>query len=331
MLPVTSTEPGRATRGAALTLRSKVYLTRAYRDYSPNKQADFQAALADAKAVISSSTYSLTPVYADLWCAARGADPGRQGFCENNGYNMNQSEFIFTVQFSYDLTHYDGNDQYNYLHLVYLGQYDNGAFGVGIPRDLNNGRPFRRLMPTQYALSLFSNRWAGTPGASDVMDTRFDGSFQTVFIATVGGQSNPSSCVGTNLLNCTSGTVVNVGDTTGVFLTHQVTTQFRQSKKYTIRTMCPAGQADPSVYCGDRTAATDGFISWDRYPGAEEVPGQPSREPDGAGGRQGAGAPSPGRSLPDRRRGRVRPGQHRGSGAAHQRAPRPRCSDGVQG
>jgi hypothetical protein len=58
------------------------------------------------------------------------------------------------VQFSYDLTHYDGGDQYNYLHLVYLGQYDNNAFGVGIPRDLNNGRPFRRLMPTQYGLKV---------------------------------------------------------------------------------------------------------------------------------------------------------------------------------
>ncbi len=261
-LPVTTTEPGRATRGAALTLRSKVYLTRAYKDYSPNKQADFQAALTDAKAVIASGTYSLTPVYADLWCVARSADPGRQGYCENNGYNMNQAEFIFTVQFSYDLTHYDGANQYNYLHLVYLGNYDNQAFGVGIPRDLNNGRPFRRLMPTQYLLSLFNNRWEGTPGASPVMDTRFDGSFQTVFIATVGGQKNPAGTCGL----CTSGETVNVGDTTGVYLTYPVTPQYRQSKKYTIRTVCPAGQADPSVYCGDRTAATDGHISWDRFP-----------------------------------------------------------------
>src|SRR6476620_121939 len=43
-LPVTQTEIGRATKGAALTLRSKVYLTRAYQSYSPGKQADFTAA-----------------------------------------------------------------------------------------------------------------------------------------------------------------------------------------------------------------------------------------------------------------------------------------------
>jgi hypothetical protein len=94
------------------------------------------------------------------------------------------------------------------------------------------------------------------------MDTRFDGSYQTVWNATVGGQRNPS----TNCPFCSSGEVVNVGDTTGVYLTHQVTNAYRQSKKYMIRTLCPAGQADPSVYCGDRTAATDGYISWDRYP-----------------------------------------------------------------
>ena len=197
-----------------------------------------------------------------MWCSNRAVDPGRQGYCENTGYNAAQSEFIFTVQFSYDLTHYDGADQYNYLHLVYLGQYDNGAFGVGIPRDLNNGRPFRRLMPTQYGLKVFDNRWAGTPGASDIMDTRFDGSYQTVFLATVGGQRNPT----TNCPFCSSGDVVNIGDTTAIFLPHPVTTAYRQSKKYMIRTICPNGYADPSVYCGDRTGATDGYISWDRYP-----------------------------------------------------------------
>ncbi len=262
LLPVAQAERGRATRGAALALRSKVYLTRAYRAYSPSKQGDFQAALADAKAVIASGTYSLTPVYADLWCANRAADPGRQGYCENTGYNAAQSEFIFTVQFSYDLTHYDGADQYNYLHLVYLGQYDNAAVGVGIPRDLNNGRPFRRLMPTQYGLKVFDTRWSGTPGASDVMDTRFDGSYQTVWIATVGGQKNPT----TNCPFCSSGATVAIGDTTAVMLPHPVTTAYRQSKAYMIRTMCPAGYADPSVYCGDRTGATDGYMSWDRYP-----------------------------------------------------------------
>ena len=164
-LPVAQADFGRATKGAAQTLRSKVYLTRAYQAYSPSKQADFQAALADAKAVINSGTYSLEPVFADLWCVARPADPGRTGYCENTGYNRNHKEFIFTVQFAVRLSrHYDdAGDEYNYLHLVYLGQYDNNGIWVGTPRDLNNGRPFRRVMPTPYELSLW-NKWVGHAG-----------------------------------------------------------------------------------------------------------------------------------------------------------------------
>ena len=191
LLPVTQSDLGRATQGAAQALRSKVYLTRAYKPYSPNGQADFQAALADAKAVIGSGTYSLEPVFADLWCVARPADPGRTGYCENTGYQQNHKEFIFTVQFSYDLTQYDADNEYNYLHLVYLGQYDNNGVWQGTPRDLNNGRPFRRLMPTPYELSLW-NKYIGTPGASDILDTRFDATFQTTWIATVAAKNRPA-------------------------------------------------------------------------------------------------------------------------------------------
>lgn len=262
-LPVLQTDVGRATKGAALTLRSKVYLTRAYRPYTPNKQADFQAALADAKAVISSGTYSLEPVFADLWCVARPADPNRTGYCENTGYVQNRKEFIFTVQFAYDLTQYDGGDQYNYLHLVYLSQYDNNGIWAGIPRDLNNGRPFRRLMPTPYELSIW-NKWTGTPGASDVLDTRFDGSFQTVWIAT---QNNVRNAAGTCPV-CTSNGVINAGDTAAFMPNYPVTNAFRQSKPYVILTACPTNQVDPTAtgYCGDRNNANDGYTNWQRFP-----------------------------------------------------------------
>lgn len=262
-LPVTQTDFGRATKGAALTLRSKVYLTRAYKSYSPGKQADFQAALADAKAVINSNTYSLEPVFADLWCASRAADPNRTGYCENTGYQGNRKEFIFTVQFSYDLTQYDGADQYNYLHLVYLGRYDNNGVWAGTPRDLNNGRPFRRLMPTPYELSLW-NKWTGTPGASDVLDTRFDGSFQTVWIATTGNVKNP---VGT-CPACTSNGVINVGDTAAFMPNYPVTDAFRQSKPYMTLTPCPSNVSNVTAagYCGDRNNANDGYTNWQMYP-----------------------------------------------------------------
>lgn len=275
-LPATQADYGRATKGAALTLRSKVYLTRAYQAFGGG-QADFTASLADAKAVINSGTYSLEPVYADLWCVARAADPGRGGYCENAGYNQNRKEFIFTVQFSYlqQNNDVDGSLQYNYLHLVYGSQYDNGNSGVGIARDLNNGRPFRRLKPTQYELSLWGQRYAGTPGASDILDTRFDGSFQTVWYATAGGQKNPVGvCPTSNLptnssplfVACTSNQVVNIGDTTIMYANYPVDSIKRRASKYTIRTTCPTGIADPSVYCGDNFGENNGYIGWDRYP-----------------------------------------------------------------
>jgi hypothetical protein len=268
LLPLTQTDYGRATRGAALALRSQVYLTRAYRADSPSGQADFQAALTDAKAVINSGTYSLESVFADLWCVQRAADPGRTGFCENTGYQQNHKEFIFTVQFSYDLTQYDADNEYNYLHLVFLGQYDNNGIWVGTPRDLNNGRPFRRLMPTPYELSIW-NKWIGTPGASDILDTRFDGTFQTTWVATVSGVHNAT----TNCPACTSGATENAGDTAAVYYPYGVPTAVRQTKAFQILTPCPTQQIDnPAAnftvagYCGDRNNANDGYFNWQRYP-----------------------------------------------------------------
>jgi len=269
MLPVTQTDFGRATKGAAQTLRSLVYLTRAYQAYSPGKTADFQAALTDAKAVISSGTYTLEPVFADLWCVARAADPGRTGYCENAGYQQNHKEFIFTIQFSYDLTHYDADNEYNYLHLVFLGQYDNNGIWQGTPRDLNNGRPFRRLMPTPYELSLW-NKYIGTPGASDILDTRFDATFQTTWFATLNNVRNAAgSCASAAQANCTSNGVINAGDTAAVYYTYGVPTTQRQAKPYMILTPCPTDQvAQPNAttYCGDRNNANDGYFNWQRFP-----------------------------------------------------------------
>ena len=268
LLPVTQSDFGRATKGAAQALRAKVYLTRAYKDYSPNKQNDFQSALTDAKAVINSGTYSLEPVFADLWCVARPADPGRTGYCDNTGYNGNRKEFIFTVQFGpngiYAANNVDADNEYNYLHLVFLGQYDNNGIWGGTPRDLNNGRPFRRLMPTPYELSIW-NKYIGTPGASDILDTRFDATFQTVWTATVGGVKNP---VGT-CPSCSSNATVNVGDTAAVYYPFSVTTAQRQSKAYEILTPCPTdavAQPLATTYCGDRNNANDGYFNWQRFP-----------------------------------------------------------------
>jgi hypothetical protein len=177
-----------------------------------------------------------------------------------SGFNKQNKEIIFSVQYSYNPQQYaqpscgNGSDCANYLHLVYLSRYDNDAtIAVGLPRDLNNGRPFRRIRPTPFLFSLFDRtRWTGVPGQSDILDTRFDGTFQTLWFATVGGGRNPTGpCpTATTPGNCTSGAVVNVGDTALWMPGYQVSDAFRQSKKYTIYVPCPQQNADPAVDCG---------------------------------------------------------------------------------
>src|SRR6266545_2824952 len=173
LLPVTQSEFGRVTLGAAQHLLAKVYLTRAYRDWNAaNKLADFQQALDLANTVISSGTYSLVPIYADLWGGTHGptkpADPGRQGFCDvTNGFSERNPEIIWSIQFSYDPVQYSGQNNTttgtNYNHVVFLSQYDGGAGGwaAGITRVLDDGRPFRRVRPTPFAISLFQQTRCG--------------------------------------------------------------------------------------------------------------------------------------------------------------------------
>jgi len=86
VLPVTTTEQGRVTRGFAQHLLSKVYLTRGYKSYGAGA-ADFTQAATLAEALITSGTYSLRPSYASMF------DPAVAGFQIN-------TEVIFSVQYS---------------------------------------------------------------------------------------------------------------------------------------------------------------------------------------------------------------------------------------
>ena len=81
-------------------------------------------------------------MFADLWCVSpRPPIRIAPGIARTPDTAGTSREFIFTVQFSYDLTHYDGGDQYDYMHLVYLGQYDNNGIWAGTPRDLEQRPP----------------------------------------------------------------------------------------------------------------------------------------------------------------------------------------------
>lgn len=116
-----------------------------------------------AKAVIDSKDYQLLKNYGDLWDI-------------DNDVN---SEVVWAVQFTADpLTNGAGNQ----AHLYFLFDYTRNP---AMTRDVENGRAFQRFMPTNYTLKLFDLS----------KDSRFNGSFKTVWIANQKGTINGKAVV----------------------------------------------------------------------------------------------------------------------------------------
>lgn len=143
-LPVTTTDYGRATRGAAQHLLAKVYLTRA--------QPGDMARSADlAKKVIESGQYGLLPRFADV-------------FDIRNDRNR---EVVWAIQYGADpLTNGPGNQS----HLYFAMEYD---VLPGMQRTIAYGRPFKRFAPTPFLLGLFDQQ----------KDSRYRDGFQTVWMS----------------------------------------------------------------------------------------------------------------------------------------------------
>lgn len=181
-LPWTSSaEKGRATRAMAYHFLAKAYLTRgsAVSEARGQKPTDMDSCIVYADSVIRFSTHALEPDYANLFSASyNNQAPPKAGFDgvapigdkSKITANNNSNEIIFAAQFSDNLALAGLN---NTMHLYYGTQYDAGM--PGMTRDLFNGRPFRRLRPTDYTIDIFDK----------VNDSRFFKSFQTVYYRNV--------------------------------------------------------------------------------------------------------------------------------------------------
>ncbi|MCU7550631.1 RagB/SusD family nutrient uptake outer membrane protein [Chitinophagaceae bacterium LB-8] len=179
-LAVTTSDLGRATRGAANHFLAKAYLTRgsAVTDQRGQKPTDIDSAIYYADLVINSKTYSLEPDYANLW---NGVYPtqtvpplGENGSAPRGDYSKFQTaqaskEIILAAQFNTNLNLI--GTQGNQTHLYFIMQYDNGIPGLVRTVDNFNGRPFRRLGPSDYAIDLYDRK----------NDSRFYKSFRTVY------------------------------------------------------------------------------------------------------------------------------------------------------
>ena len=153
-LPATApSQWGRAWQPVAKAFLARMYLTR-----GKNNEA-----IGMANDVIKNYGFLLVPKYADLW----------------NMGNLKNKEVIWSIDYSANLSLNDlTNAAYpnghprgsNSGHLLFLMVYDQVNATILI-RDINNGRPFNRYMPTLALLNMFD----------ETNDARYDASFQTVW------------------------------------------------------------------------------------------------------------------------------------------------------
>jgi hypothetical protein len=155
-LPVTTPDYGRVTKPAAEAFLARIHLTR----------GNDQEALDLAQKVIADYGFALQAKYSDLWLMS----------------NLKNKEVIWAINYTVDLTASDlVNATTNPLghprggnngHLMFPMTYERAAAGaIGMTRDIANGRPFARYMPTKFLLNLFD----------ETVDSRYAGSFQTLW------------------------------------------------------------------------------------------------------------------------------------------------------
>ena len=155
-----SSEYGRITRAGAEHLLGRVYLTKA--TSSAKAGDDYSKAIASLKNVISNYGMSLLPNFADV---------------HKQGNEMN-GEVIWSIQYTRDpLTNAGGNN----AHVFFGMEYD---VLPGMQRDTENGRPFKRYMPTKYTLDvLFKDR---------ENDSRYKKTFKDTYLSNKPGTYNTS-------------------------------------------------------------------------------------------------------------------------------------------
>jgi hypothetical protein len=175
-LPKTTTDYGRVTIPAAKAFLSRMYLTR----------GKYAEAAALAEDVIKNYGFSLVPKYSDLWLMA----------------NLKNKEVVWAIDYSTNLANNDlttasypyGHSRgSNNAHLLFLMVYDQVNTSTLI-RDIPYGRPFNRYMPTKALMDLYD----------PTNDSRFAGSFQTVWLA---NKASGTVKIGDTVAYCPKGTI----------------------------------------------------------------------------------------------------------------------------
>lgn len=217
----TGAERGRATRAMAYHFLAKAYLTRgsAVTDQRGQKPTDMDSVIFFANDVIANSGHALEADYGNLFNAAYpdGTIPsvGQNGSAPLSSKakidaNNASNEIIYAAQFSANLNLAGTNNQ---THLFYPSAYDAGI--PGMTRDFFNGRPFRRLRPTDYTIDIYDK----------INDSRFFKSFQTVFYRNVVSNANLPVFTAANAPDPSliGRPRVGIGDTAAIYIVNPIT------------------------------------------------------------------------------------------------------------
>jgi starch-binding outer membrane protein, SusD/RagB family len=223
-------ERGRFTRAATYHFLAKAYLTRgsAITDARGQKPTDMDSAIVFADSVIRFSGHALESNFGNLFNASypthavpRAGTDGSAPVATLGAINANNNsnEIILAAQFSQNLILASANN--NQTHLFYLTQYDGGIPIPGMTRDFFNGRPFRRLRPTDYTVDIFD--WKN--------DSRFFKTFQTVYYRNVTSNSGLPTFTAANAPtpDVVGKPKVGIGDTAAFFVVNKPADALLQS------------------------------------------------------------------------------------------------------
>jgi hypothetical protein len=200
---------GRVTIPVAKAFLARMYLTRGMNDQ----------ALAMATDVIKNPVYSLVPKYADLWSMS----------------NLKNKEVIWAIDYSANLSNNDASSSAyptghsrgsNSGHMLFLQVYDQ-VNGNILARDIPNGRPFNRYMPTKALLDMFD----------EANDSRYQSSFQTVWYCNKKGRA-----VGNTFTKDSADYAV--GDTVCYTPKNSLSASVMNAKKYTTYDISRVYKAD---------------------------------------------------------------------------------------
>jgi hypothetical protein len=221
-LPETQTDYGRATANAARHYLAKAYLTRgsAVEDQRGQQPTDMDSAAYYADLCITSGYNTLVNNYLDIW------DPD----------NQKNSEVVFATQFDTDAANISGSGvgYQNRTHLFWLQLYWDEP---GVPRNIEYGRPYRRLMITDYGVDICDR----------LNDSRLRKSMLEVFFATETNQTKIPKWTSEELLFA----FTNVAPDGAWAVKSPGDTIYADDYKFTAATPNPDDEARGGVYVGD--------------------------------------------------------------------------------